>query len=419
MNKWWIFTTKFKNRHANDCLIFNFAFCFIPMRLFVLLSRVPYPLEKGDKLRAFHQVVQLSKSNEIVLCALNPNRKLNKRVAFSALQPYCRSINFIDIPLAGRIWNIIKAFFKGFPLQVGYFYSNKAAQKINKLIQEYKPDRIYCQLIRTAEYVKRSEIQKTIDYQDVFSYGMKRRMEKAPFYSKPVFKLEYKRLLNYERRIFDVFDNKTIISIPDRDLIPHPEKRKIIVIPNGVDHDYFSPRNSKKNFDLVFTGNMAYPPNVDAAEFLVNNIMPYVWKEKPDAKVMIAGATPDKRITSLKSNKVTVTGWLDDIRDSYAGAKVFIAPMQIGTGLQNKLLEAMSMKIPSITTPLANDALQAVDGESILIGNDAQSLAQHILNLLSDQLLYDRISKSGFAFVRSNYSWEEATEKLNSIIQKD
>ena len=113
------------------------------MRLFILLSRVPYPLEKGDKLRAFHQVVQLSEKNEIVLCALNPNRKLNKREAFSALQPYCRSINFIDIPLLGRLWNILLAFLKGLPLQVGYFYSYKAAKKIDHLIHEYKPDHIY------------------------------------------------------------------------------------------------------------------------------------------------------------------------------------------------------------------------------------------------------------------------------------
>jgi sugar transferase (PEP-CTERM/EpsH1 system associated) len=380
---------------------------------------VPYPLEKGDKLRAFHQVVQLSKKNEIVLCALNPDRKLNKPDAFSALQPYCRSINFIDIPLAGRLWNIFLAFFKGLPLQVGYFYSYKAARKINKLIQTYKPDHIYCQLLRTAEYIKHDTIPKTIDYQDVFSYGVKRRMEKAPFYTKPVFKLEYKRLRKYESDIFSLFDHKTIISIPDRDLIPHSERNKIHVIPNGVDHDFFAPVDTEKKADLVFTGNMAYPPNVDAAEFLVNQIMPLVWKKMPGAKVMIAGATPDKRVTSLKSENVTVTGWLDDIRDSYAGAKVFIAPMQIGTGLQNKLLEAMSMKVPSITTPLANDALQAVDGESILIGKDAPTLATQILNLLNDEVLYRKIAENGFAFVKEHYSWEEATDKLHHIIHKN
>jgi len=386
------------------------------MRIFVILSRVPYPLEKGDKLRAFHQIVHLAKQNEIVLCALNPARKLDKQKAFSALQPYCRSINFIDIPLPGRLWNIFMAFWKGLPLQVGYFYNTRAARKIGKLIAEYKPDHIYCQLLRTAEYAKNTNIPKTIDYQDVFSFGVKRRMETSPFYIKPVLKLEYHRLVGYEQKIFNRFDHKTIISKPDRDLMPVPDKEQIHIIPNGVDHEFFAPRETRKDYDLVFTGNMAYPPNVNAAEFLAQEVMPLVWKEKPEVKVMIAGATPDRRVTALNSEKVTVTGWMDDIRDAYAGAKMFIAPMRIGTGLQNKLLEAMAMKIPSITTSLANDALRATAGEQILVGDTAAELAGHILNLLSDKELYEKISGNGYHFVRQAYSWEEATARLNEII---
>ena len=387
------------------------------MRIFVLLSRVPYPLEKGDKLRAFHQIKELSKSNEIILCALNPVAKLDKQKAFSALQPYCRSINFLDLPLFGKLWNIFLAFFKNQPLQVGYFYNRKAAKKIRKLISEYKPDHIYIQLVRTAEYVKNDKVFKTIDYQDVFSYGVKRRIGVSPFLMRPFLRLEYKRLLKYEHEVFELFNNKTIISVPDRKLIPHPNKEEIAVIPNGVDHDYFSPRESEKKYDVVFTGNMAYPPNVDAAEFLVNEIMPFVWEKRQEAKVMIAGASPDRKVSALASEKVKVTGWMDDIRDAYASSKIFIAPMRIGTGLQNKLLEAMSMKIPSITTSLADDALQARDGEEILLGDSPRDLAANILKLLEDEDLHSAIAEKGFRFVRDKYSWSEATAKLNTIIQ--
>lgn len=387
------------------------------MRIFVILSRIPYPLEKGDKLRAFHQIRELSKSNEIILCALNPVSNLDKQKAFSALQPYCRSINFLDLPRFGTLWNIVLAFFTNLPLQVGYFYNRRAAKKIRKLIAEYKPDHIYCQLVRTAEYAKHQREPKTIDYQDVFSYGVKRRIGRSSFMMKPFLKLEYKRLLKYEHEVFDLFNNKTIISIPDRNLIPHPEKEKIVVVPNGVDHDYFSPRQSEKKYDIVFTGNMAYPPNVDAAEFLVKEIMPIVWKKRPGTKAMIAGASPDRKVTALDGNDVKVTGWLDDIREAYASARIFIAPMRIGTGLQNKLLEAMSMKIPSITTSLADEALQARDGEEILIGDSASELAGHILSLLEDDKLNKRIAEKGYHFVKESYSWSEATAKLNKIIQ--
>jgi glycosyltransferase involved in cell wall biosynthesis len=387
------------------------------MRIFVLLSRVPYPLEKGDKLRAFHQIKELSKNNEIILCALNPLAKLDKQRAFRKLQPYCQSINFIDLPWYGIIWNMKIAFLKGIPIQSGYFYSCRAKHKIKKLLDEYKPDHIYCQLVRTAEYFIKSPLSKTIDYQDVFSYGLKRRCEKASFFLKPFFRMEYKRLLKYENKVFDSFDNKTIISLPDKRLIQHPQKEKIHIIPNGVDHGFFSPMQREKKYELVFAGNMAYPPNVDAANFLVKEIMPFVWKKLPGAKVLLAGASPDRKVLALKSNLVEISGWLDDIRDAYASAKLFIAPMRIGTGLQNKLLEAMSMKIPSITTKLANDALNAKNGEEVLIGKDAKELAENILNLLEDASLYKNIAENGYEFVNSEYSWEESTAKLEKIMK--
>lgn len=388
------------------------------MRIFVLLSRVPYPLEKGDKLRAFHQIKELSKKNEIILCALNPVTNLDKQKAFSKLQPYCLSINFLDLPSYVRYWNMALTLLGKLPIQTGYFYNRKAAKEINRLINTYKPDHLYCQFIRTTEYLKNHKICKTVDYQDVLSYGMKRRIKLASFIKRPFFRLEYERLLSYETKVFDVFDNKTIISIPDRDLIAHPDKEEIHVIPNGVDHSFFKPMDRKKEYDVVFTGNMGYPPNVDAAEYLAKTIMPIVWKKLPDSKLLLAGASPSNKVTALDSGNVKVTGWMDDIRDAYSSAKIFIAPMRIGTGLQNKLLEAMSMKIPSITTSLANDALNAKAGEEILIGNTADELAKNIIRLLENKQDHDRIAQNGYNFVHNHHSWEMATEKLHIIINE-
>ena len=387
------------------------------MRIFVILSRVPYPLEKGDKLRAFHQIKTLSKNNEIVLCALNHNRKLNKQEAFSKLQPYCRSINFIELPWYAIPINIIKAFIKGLPLQVGFFFNAKANRKIRKLFNEYKPEHVYCQLLRTAEYGINLPVSKTIDYQDVFSYGVKRRINRASFWMKPVLTAEYKRLVSYEDKMFELFDNRTIISLPDRDLIHHSDRNKIHVIPNGVDHDFFRPMDKPKKYNLVFTGNMSYPPNIDAACFLANEIMPLVWKQLPQVTLLIAGANPDAKVKSLKNNKIFISGWIDDIRDAYSSSDIFIAPMRIGTGLQNKLLEAMSMKIPSITTPLANDALQAVSGSDILTGNNPTDLAQHIINLVNNKTLAQNIANNGYLFVHKHYSWTEASAKLENVMK--
>ncbi len=387
------------------------------MRIFVLLSRIPYPLEKGDKLRAFHQIKVLSEKHEIILCALNPLPKADKQKAFEQLQPYCRSINFIDLPAYGRAVNILRAYFLGFPLQSGYFYSRRANRKIKALIAEYHPDHLFAQLSRTARYLMDVPVAKTLDYQDAFSFGLKRRADNAGWLMKPVFRLEYKRMEAFEKKIFDLFDQKIIISEQDRDLIPHPEKRAITVIRNGVDMEFFHPLSRKKNREIVFTGNMKYPPNVDAAQFLAKEIMPLVWQEKPETRLLLAGASPHRKVRNLGNEKIKVSGWMDDIREAYAGSDVFIAPMRMGSGLQNKLLEAMAMKIPCVTTPLANAALEAKENEEILTGSSAKELADALLFLLENREEGQKLSEKAFVFVKQNYRWKEATAPFEKLIR--
>ena len=382
------------------------------MKIFILLPRIPYPLEKGDKLRAFNQIKQLAKHNEIVLCALNDNAKVSEQDAFRALQPYCQSINFIRFNKLQILLGLVRAFFKGLPMQCGYFYNHKAAKKVNALIAKHKPDMLYGQLLRVSEYIRNKDIPKAIDYQDIFSYGMKRRADIASFITRPIYNMEYHRLARYEAAIFDNFDVRTIISEPDRKLFPHEKRDEILIIPNGVDHDFFKPMERVKKYDLVFTGNMSYPPNVNAVEYLANEILPIVWKSRPETTLYIAGATPDPKVKKAASDKIIVSGWLDDIRDAYAQSRVFIAPMRIGTGLQNKLLEAMSMRLPAITSPLANASLGAKPDDEILIGSNAQEMAQHIITLLTDTEKAEQIAQAGFDFTNRVYDWGKATERL-------
>ena len=173
--------------------------------------------------------------------------------------------------------------------------------------------------------------------------------------------------------------------------------------------------DTEKSYDVVFCGNMQYKPNVDASRFLVNNIMPIVWKRYPQTRVMLAGATPKPSVRQLAGNRVTVTGSVDDIRPCYAQSRIFIAPMRLGSGLQNKLLEAMSMGIPCITTPIANDSLHATDHHEVLIGTDAQQLADCIIQLLENPDLCKQLADNASVFVRQNFSWEASGLQLESI----
>ena len=386
------------------------------MKIFVLLPRIPWPLEKGDKLRAYNQIKQLAKNNEIILCALNDNKKVDKQAAFQAMQPFCASINFIDLPKIGILFNVFRSYLLGLPIQCGYFYSSKAKKKIHQLIEHHKPDMLFGQLLRVAPYLHKVKIPKTIDYQDVFSMGMKRRAEIAGIFTKPFFKMEYNRLKRYENKIFDEFDVKTIISEPDRANIDHPDRNKILIVPNGVDHEYYKPLEREKKYDIVFTGNMGYAPNVNAVEFLAYEIMPKVWEDFPNAKLYIAGAQPDMRVKKVACDNIIVSGWIDDMREAYAQSRIFIAPMRIGTGLQNKLLEAMSMKIPCITTSLANGSLHAVNGKEILVDNSSSELAADIVFLLRHPDKAAEMAEEGYNFVNRVYDWEAATKIMEEAM---
>ena len=367
-------------------------------------------------MRAFNQIKQLAKHNEIILCALNDNAKVSEQDAFRALQPFCQSINFIKISKPQILLGLSRAFVKGLPMQCGYFYNRKATKKVNALIAKHKPDMLFGQLLRVAEYIRYKDIPKAIDYQDIFSYGMKRRADIASFVTRPIYNMEYRRLCRYEAAIFEDFDVRTIISEPDRELFPHERRNEILVIPNGVDHDYFKPQEREKQYDLVFTGNMSYPPNVNAVEYLANEILPIVWKSRPETTLYIAGATPDPKVKKAASDKIIVSGWLDDIRDAYAQSRIFIAPMRIGTGLQNKLLEAMSMRLPAITSPLANASLGAKPDEEILIGSNAEEMANNIITLLTNTQKAEQIAQAGFDFTNRVYDWGKATSILEGAM---
>ncbi len=387
------------------------------MRLFVLLSRFPYPLEKGDKLRAFHQLRILSKHHEVFLCALH-EEELEKSWVHE-VKKHCAELKTIRISRTVQALNIGLSVFGNEPFQVAYFHQSSAQKQVSNCIENWKPDAIYCQLLRTAKYVRNvTHIPKIIDFQDAFSKGIERRLKTDPWYWKPILNSELKRLNSYEQKVFNLFNHCTIISEQDRNQLPIMQRNDVVIVRNGVELEDFKPSSEAKSMDVLFAGNMGYPPNVEAAVFLENEVMPLVRKEIPTAKLMLAGARPDQKVKELASKFTEVTGWVDDMRDCYAKAKVFVAPMMIGTGLQNKLLEAMAMRIPCVTSTLANNALKANSGTEILIAETAQEYAHHIIALLSDSAKADEIAAAGHKMVTDHFSWEGATKPLLDIIKQ-
>ena len=290
------------------------------MKLLFLTSRFPYPLEKGDKLRAFELIKHLSAYHEIILFAVNDSRVSEEQIL--KLKPYCKFIYHEKISKLNSYINLTKNFLGNLPFSVAYFLRRTVCIAIRDIIKEHQPDHIFCHLIRMSEYVRdENKTPKTLDYMDTFSIGMERMIKTSGWFMQTMLNTEHRRLLQYEANIFDCFENKTIISQQDLEHIPHRNNNEIHVIPNGVDFDFFYPQQREKKYDLLFAGNMNYPPNIESVIFIVNKVLPLLRKQIPDVKMVIAGANPAKEILLLQSQHITVTGWVDDIRDIFINRK--------------------------------------------------------------------------------------------------
>ena len=378
----------------------------------VITSRFPYPLDKGDKLRAYHQIKELAKECEVHLVSLS-NKNIHEKDK-NELEKICKSVSIYKLNKLQSLLSLFGALFNKKPFQVALFYNKNIHKKIKKKTREINPNHIYCQLIRCAEYVKDEfDIPKTIDFMDVLSKGIERRISTSPFYLKKILETEAERLKIYENIMFEYFDNHAIISLQDQELIYHVKREEIAIIPNGIDTHFFSPDSKiKKKYTLLFNGNMQYQPNVKSAIYIVTYILPLVKEKIPRVSLLISGTSPTKEVQELASDAVTVSGWMDDIRDAYNQAIIFIAPMQIGTGLQNKLLEAMAMEMPCVTSKLANNALNAKTNDEILIGNSKEEYAELIIKLINDSSKREALGKNGQTYVRNNFNWETSTKKL-------
>ncbi len=386
------------------------------MKILVVLPRFPYPLEKGDKLRAYYQIKELSKRNEVYLFCVSHSRVLPEDV--EKVKPFCKEICIVKSPKLVNYKNVIRNYLNTKSLQIGYWDSKKARRAYKAFERKVQPDVLYNQMVRTMVYVARSKYPKVMDFQDALSMNTERRMDHSSFLWHYILHFEFKMLRSTEYNSFKIFDALTIISDADSDAIPHTRNGDIYITPNGVDFDYFKPMEREKLYDVVFCGNMHYEPNVRAARYLAEQVMPLVWQQMPEARLLLAGADPKKNVRNLNEGKITVSGFVEDIRESYASAKVLAAPMQTGSGLQNKLLEAMSMKIPCVTTSIANDSLHAEVGKEVLVGDTAESFAGHIVSLLQDEEKRNTLAQNGYEFVHKNFSWEKAGEKLEEVLQK-
>lgn len=376
------------------------------MKLIVLTSRFPYPLEKGDKLRLFNHLRQLSGHFEIYLIALAESEPSVHDL--ECVRQYCSEIFIHKLGIIRRLRNLMLLVFKGYPFHVSYFYDRKIHSEITRRIREINPDHVYCHLIRMAPYAIELDFPKTLDLMDSFTLNMQSRRGCMSIPGR----IERQLTRKYEEDIGVYFDHYTVIS--ERDASQFSFKDRILVVRNGVDlHQYVPNTGIEKRFDLAFCGNLGYTHNQRAVDLLLNQIL----VKLPDVTTVIAGARTSRALLNKQSSKVRIVGWVDDLRTVYWSSKIFVAPIFTGSGLQNKVLEAMALGIPCIITPFINESVGAEDNKEALVAVSPGDFILKIRKLLQDEKLRMEIAANGRIFVENEYNWEKNSVPLINAIK--
>ena len=389
--------------------------------LLYITGRFPHPLDKGDKLRAFYCIKELSQLYHIHLFSLSDESIAPE--SLDQLSQYCKDIQLCYIPKKNSITRILKGRFKKWPHQVSYFWDATIAESLLEYYQRIQPAIVFCQLARMAPYITHTPLvyhpYKVLDYMDAFSLNARRRSNYANFFESTFFSWESSLMLDYERHVASIFEKKCIISTVDANYIGVDN---IQIIANGVDQKIFSPSKvstTVKDIDILFVGNMSYHPNIAAAEYLCKKILPQLVKKGFTLKTVIAGTDPSDKVKNLADESVTVTGYVEDITNYYARATILVAPIFQGSGLQNKLLEAMAMLVPCVTTSLINAPLQARPNDEIYIADSQEEFESSIIKLLNDPSERSRIAQNAYNFVNKKYNWADVATELTKNCLND
>ena len=387
------------------------------MRILCLTSRLPYPPDRGDRLRAFHIIEHLAVRHELTLGSFIADEA--EREHLPALRAFCQDVHVLSMSPGRSALNVALNIWRQEPLQALYYRLGAMQRLVDGMIAATGFDAVYVHLFRMAPYVvHHPKLYRIVDLTDAISKEIDLSLPYRSTASRLVYLLERGRIARYERWVAETFEETWLISDADRQVLAHscPEAN-IRVVPNGVDLEQFHPTGQHCLPDsLIFVGHLRVLHNIDAATFLAQEVLPLVRRRAPNCTLSIVGADPAPQIRQLgQSPGVTVTGFVPDLNEYLNNAAVFVAPLRFAAGIQNKVLEAMAAGRPVVTTSLVNDGLGARAGRHVLVADDAHSTAQQIVKLLTDAQIREELGRAGRRFVEERYSWAHAVNRTRKI----
>lgn len=343
-------------------------------------------------------------------------------------------IRVVATPLTrGRAaWNSMCAVPTAVPLQACYSWDPQLARLWLDALGAYMFDIIHVEHLRGARYALSAvnsygKLPLVWDSVDCISALFdKTRAVSAKFKNRLISRIEHQRTRAYEAELIRKLPETLVVSDAERGAlltlpssnVANPEPH-LHVVPNGIDTEFFSRRSTAREpGTIVFSGKLSYHANITAAHFLMDEIMPSVWAKRPAVRVLLVGANPPdslRKYAERSDARVTVTGTVPDIRPFLERATAAVAPMVYAAGMQNKIMEAMAMQTPVITTPDAAAPLGAQPGRDLLTAETASEFAGLILETLNAPARQKSLAENGRAFVQRQLSWRAAVDKLLAV----
>ena len=398
------------------------------MKILFLSLRCPYPPHRGDRIRSYNFIKQLSKQHAVTLVYFAESE--NDIESAKHLEPFCERVEWVRFHRSFAFMNTGIHCLSRRPLQLHYWYSPQMQRKINQLLEQESFELIHAQLFRMGQYV--TDVQgptKVLDLCDSLALNLSRRaeLESNPWLAKIkldctpkrfLVKLEEKRVRRYEVNIMKAFDCGTVVARFDQDyLLNQDNSLNLSIVPMGVDLGYFQPKPAAQSAPLMlFTGTMNYFPNSDAAIYFCNEIFPRIRKRHPNAQFYIVGNHPSDQVKRLETQDgVVVTGYVPDVRPYFEKASVFVAPLRAGSGIQTKNLEAMAMGVPVVTTSVGAMGLEADIGTELLVADTPTDFTKQVVHLLNNAHSRETFAQTARTRVETNYSWEAIGERLEHV----
>jgi len=391
------------------------------MKVLYLCHRFPYPPKRGGKIRPFNMIRHLkSQGHEVTVCSLS--RSVAETAEAEGIAPHCHAFHIGQVTEPVQMLRMVLRLPLVTPSSMGYFYSAELAAKVRELLATQAFDLIFVHCSSVAQYVEHvTHIPKILDFGDMDSQKWLEYAQRKPFPLSLGYRLEGTKMLWAEKRLARRFDLCTATTRAEWETLQgYGTGAATDWFPNGVDAAFFDPADAGYDADTIsFIGRMDYYPNQECMARFCAEVWPQLKAQRPAMKLLIVGADPSAEMRRLgELPGVTVTGSVPDVRPYIRSSALMVAPLSIARGTQNKILEAMAMGVPVVTSSVAAGGVDAVAESHLLVADSATEITRAILSIAENQDERRRLAVAGRQRVLSHHAWPRSMQRLDGIIQR-